>query len=201
MASTADLFEVALARCAIAHDDVQLGHRLPSRWASLASGLPEYAVEVLGNREHVFFTEVKRWHAADCPLAAVGDDWNDVLAVLIGEDDLRSQQVRSALIAAAQVGAMAGATAHAVECSSASDHRGIACCPLLLWEVGALTAALAARRGRSALRVGTASLLSRGGRRILGISRGTSLDGRPQHARNRHRYPCLSHCSPRIDAI
>src|SRR5262249_20787583 len=148
-------------------EDVQLGHRLPSRWPSLASGLPEDAVEVLGNREHVFFREMKRGHRAHSSLAAVADDWNDVLAVLIGEDELRPQQVRSTLITAAQVGAVAGGTAHAVERLAARDHRGIACCPLLLREVGALTAALAAGRRRSALRVGAKSLLSRAGRRLL----------------------------------
>jgi hypothetical protein len=86
---------------------------------------------------------------------------------LIGEEDLRPQQVWPALIAAAQVGAVAGATAHAVESLAARDQRGIAWCALLLREVGALTAALSAGRGRSALRAGAASLLSRAGRRLL----------------------------------
>jgi hypothetical protein len=109
---------------------------------------------------------MKRGHRA-LPLAAVPDDWNDILAVLIGEDGLRPQQVRPALIAAAQVGAVASGTAHAVECPAARDHRGIAWCALLLREVGALTAALSAGRRNSALRAGAASLLARAGRRLL----------------------------------
>jgi hypothetical protein len=120
---------------------------------------------MLGNREHVFIREMKRGHRAHSSLAAVADDWNDILAVLIGEDDLRPQQVRPALIAAAQVGAVAGGTAHAVECPAArpiAGSRGAAAA-----EVGALTAALSAGRGRSALRAGAASLLTRAGRRLL----------------------------------
>src|SRR5437899_1615339 len=167
MASTADFFEVALARRAIADEDVQLGQRLRTGWPSLASCLTHDAVDVLGNREHVFFGEMKRGHRAHSALAAVANDGNDILALLIGEDDLRPQQVRLALIAAAQVGAVAGATAHAVECPAARDHRRIAWCTLLLREVSALTAALAAGRRRSPLRAGAASLLSRAGRRLL----------------------------------
>src|SRR4249920_3832712 len=144
MTSTADFFEVALARRGIADDDVQLGQRLRSRWPPLASSLTEDAVEVLGNRQHVFFRKMKRRHRTDSALAAVADDRNDILAVLIGEDDLRPQQVRPALVAATQVGAVARATAHAVERLAARDHRGIAWCALLLREVGALTAALSA---------------------------------------------------------
>src|SRR6476660_5312607 len=125
MAATADFFEVALARRGIADDDAQLGQRLRSGWPSLASCLTQDAMDVLSNREHVFFREMKRRHRADCALAAVADDWNDILAVLIGEEDLRPQQVRPARIAAAHVGAVAGATAHAVERLAARDHRGI----------------------------------------------------------------------------
>jgi hypothetical protein len=110
---------------------------------------------------------MKRGHRAHCALAAVADDWNDILAVLIGQDDLRPQQVWPTLIATAQVGAVAGATAHAVESAAARDQRGIAWCPLLLREVGALTTALAAGRECAALGLGAASLLSRAGRRFL----------------------------------
>jgi hypothetical protein len=106
---------------------------------------------------------MKRGHRTDSALTAVADDWNDILAALIGEDDLRPQQVRPALIATAQVGAVAGATAHAVECLTARDRCGIAWWALLLREVGALTTALAARRECSALGLGAASLLNRAG--------------------------------------
>src|SRR5437899_5763391 len=126
MASTADFFEVALARRGIADDDVQLGQRLRTGWPSLASGLTHDAVDVLGNREHVLIREMKRGHRAHSSLAAVADDWKDILAVLIGQDGLLPEQVRPALIAAAQVGAVAGGTAHAVKCPAARDHRGIA---------------------------------------------------------------------------
>ena len=169
MASTADFFEVALARRGIADEDVQLGQRLRSGWPSLAPCLTQDAMDVLGNREHVFFREMKRGHRAHRALAAVADDGNDILAVLIGEDDLRPQQVRPALIAAAQVGAVAGATAHAVECPAARDHRRIAGRALLLRKVGALSAALTSGpgRGRAALRAGAATLLSGAGGRVL----------------------------------
>src|SRR5437867_4096411 len=126
MASTADFLEVALARRGIADEDVQLGQRLRSGWPALAPCLTHDAVDVLGNREHVLVGEMKRGHCPDAALATVSDDRHDVLAMLIRQDDLRSQQVRSALIAAAQVGAMAGGTTHAVECPAARDRRGIA---------------------------------------------------------------------------
>jgi hypothetical protein len=141
---------------------------------------------------------MKRRHRADSALAAVADDWNDILTVLIGEDDLRSQQVRPALIAAAQVGAVAGATAHAVQCPAARDHRWIARRALLLRKVGALAAALPA--GRRLLTT-TAPLLSRTGRRILSFVWRTALDGCPQHSRHRRRNPCLSHRSQMINEI
>ena len=97
-------------------------------------------------------------------LTAVADDRQHVLAMLIGEDGLRSQQIRSALVAAAHIGAVAGGAVHAEERAAAGDQHGVAWRALLLRKVGPLAAALTAGRG---LRTGAAPLLSRAGRRVL----------------------------------
>ena len=85
--------------------------------------------------------------------------------MLIGKDDLRSQQVRSALVAAAQVRAVAGGAMHAEERAAAGNHRGVAWRALLLRKVGPLAAALPA--GPAGLWAGAASLLRRAGGWIL----------------------------------
>jgi hypothetical protein len=122
-------------------------------------------VNVLGNREDVGLGQAKTGHRPHDALTAVANDRQHILAVLIREDDLRSQQVRSALVAAAQIRAVAGGAVHAEERAAAGDHRGVAWRALLLRKVRALAAALTA--GRASLRARAAPLLRCAGRRIL----------------------------------
>ena len=77
------------------------------------------ALHVVGRKRH-------RRHRRHARLCALRDDRPDQLALLIVEGELRAEQVRPADVAAAKVGAVAGAAVHVVEPLAARDERRIA---------------------------------------------------------------------------
>jgi hypothetical protein len=74
-------------------------------------------VDVLGNRASILRRDADRRHR----LLTVHDDWRDQLALLIVEHRIGSQEVGAALIAAAQIGAVADAAMHTIEPGAARD--------------------------------------------------------------------------------
>ena len=117
--------EVGLACLGVADDDVELDF-FTGRRAALAAHRERDAVDVLGDGLDVFFAQRQRRHRRHARiLPAVLDDGHDQLAVLIVEHQLRAQQVGSADVAAAKVGAMAGAAVDLVEGLAARDRGGI----------------------------------------------------------------------------
>ena len=104
-----------------------------------ALGLRLHAVDVLGDRLHVVVRHRQRRHALVG--AAAADDRQDQFALLIVEHELRSKQVRSAQLAAAQVDAVAGAAGDRIERLPALDERRIARRTLLRREDGGTPAA------------------------------------------------------------
>src|SRR5262249_42752237 len=106
MAPTADPLEVLLSSRRVTDEDVQLDRRFARRRTALTSRLADHAVDVLDNREEIVLGQQEGRHGADGAVTAFTHDRHDVLALLIGEDDLRAEQVRPALIAAAQIRAV-----------------------------------------------------------------------------------------------
>src|SRR5206468_7952666 len=80
-----------------------------------------------------------RGHAS--VLAAAAHDRKNQFARLVAEHDLGAEQIRSAQLAAAQVGAVARAAVDVVRGFPARDDRRIAGRPLLRWEFSAPAAA------------------------------------------------------------
>ena len=71
-------------------------------------------------------------------MARSADDGTDQLAILVAEHDLRAEQIRSALIAAAQVDSVAARAVDLIQGLAARDERRVAGRALLRGKYGLL---------------------------------------------------------------
>ena len=126
MAGAALRLEVGLARGGIANQHFQLGGRTEGRIPLAAHGRRD-AVDVLGERAGILRAHSDRRHRA----LAAQDDRCDQLAGLIVEYRIGAQQIGAALIAAAQIDAVARSAMDTEQSVTACDQRWITRRPLL----------------------------------------------------------------------
>ncbi len=128
VATTAPGGEVRLAFARIANQDAGRWQADGGRHALPSDG-PFNTAHVGGHRLGIVGAHGDGRHA--CILTAALDDGNDQFAILVAQRDLGAEQVGSAHIAAAEIGAMTAGTTDAVQRLAASDLRGVARRPLL----------------------------------------------------------------------
>lgn len=114
--------EVGLTLFGVAHEDIGSDFAGRRRRALHADGF-ENAVDKGDNREPVFRADRDSRHARILTRAL--DDGQDFLAVLIGERDLRAEQVGSAHIAATKVGSVTDGAIDSINGFAARDFSGI----------------------------------------------------------------------------
>src|SRR5262249_45190251 len=104
-----------------------------ARRASLRTGCREHAVNVFSDGCRILGRKIELRHSLVLPGSV--NDRSDQFAVLVAHRKLRTHEIRSAQIPAAQVTAVAWNAVHAEDGFAARDHVWRCQLPLLLWKI------------------------------------------------------------------
>jgi hypothetical protein len=194
VAGTAFGREERLAGRRVAHDDLEHDRLGSGRRIALSTHGGRHAVNVFRKRFHIVVGEAgKRRHGRHAGvLAAIVDDREDELSLLIVENELRAQKVDPAHVAAAKVRAVADAAVHTVEPLTASDEHRITGRTLLGGERRGIASSAPALCGNGRLR--SSGRRVRRGRRLAWLGRrGPRLSGWPDRNRRQQQKSSGSH--------